>query len=150
MVVAMPASAADYVVIRKEIKVDRAADTVWQRIGGFCAIGEWLKLTCEMTAGKGDVGSVRRLNGEIVEPMVGRTARSYTYGQTSGAMAGFDYHGTLAVEPAGPQRARILYTIVYDAALMPSDAVRKAQFDRIGPRFQGAVEAMKTLAEAKP
>lgn len=147
---AVPACASDYVVVRKEILVDRPAETVWQRVGGFCAIADWLKLTCEMASGSGDVGSVRRLNNELEEPMFGRTALSYTYGQTKGAMAGFDYHGTLAVEPAGPARARIVYTIVYDAARMPSDAVRKAQFERIGPRFQGAVEAMKKLAEAQP
>jgi hypothetical protein len=145
-----PAIASDYVVIRKQILVDRPADAVWRRIGGFCAIADWLNLTCELVSGTGDVGSVRRLNGEIVEPMVGRTARSYTYGQSAGTMAGFDYHGTLAVEPEGPKRARILYTIVYDAARMPSDAVRKAQFERIGPRFQGAIETMKVLAEARP
>jgi hypothetical protein len=33
---------------------------------------------------------------------------------------------------------------------MPSDEVRKAQIERIGPRFQGAIEAMKLLVEAKP
>jgi hypothetical protein len=147
---AVPASAADYVVVRKQIAVERPAETVWRRVGGFCAIADWLKLRCELVSGSGDVGSVRRLNGELEEPMFGRTPLSYTYGQTKGAMAGFDYHGTLAVEPAGPARARIVYTIVYDAALMPSDAVRKAQFERIGPRFQGAVEAMKKLAEAQP
>ncbi|MDB5689532.1 MAG: hypothetical protein JWL91_1408 [Sphingomonas bacterium] len=145
-----PALAADYVLIRKEILVERPADTVWRRVGGFCAIADWLKLKCELVSGSGDVGSIRRLNGEIEEPMVGRTVRSYTYGQTKGAMAGFDYHGTLAVEPEGPTRARILYTITYDAARMPSDAVRKAQFERIGPRFQAAIEAMKVLAEAQP
>lgn len=145
-----PAVASDYVLIRKEILVDRPADVVWSRVGGFCAIADWLKMTCDLIAGSGDVGSVRRLNGEIEEPMVGRTARSYTYGQTKGAMAGFDYHGTLAVEPEGAARTRIVYTITYDAARMPSDAVRKAQFERIGPRFQGAIEAMKLLVEARP
>ncbi|CAN5871246.1 hypothetical protein BH11PSE6_BH11PSE6_07720 [soil metagenome] len=145
-----PAAAADYVVIRKEILVDRPADAVWRRIGDYCAIAEWLKLSCEIRSGSGDVGTVRRLNGVTEEPMVARTAHSYTYGQTAGGMAAFDYHGTLAVEPAGPRQSRIVYTLIYDSALMPSDDVRKAHYERIGPRFQGAIETMKALAEAAP
>ena len=147
---AAPAAAADYVVIRKEILVDRPADAVWRRIGDYCAIAEWLKLTCEIRSGSGDVGTVRRLNGVTEEPMIARTAYSYTYGQTAGGMAAFDYHGTLAVAPAGPRQSRIVYTLIYDSALMPSDDVRKAHYERIGPRFQGAIETMKALAEAAP
>ncbi|MDB5683296.1 MAG: hypothetical protein JWM75_994 [Sphingomonas bacterium] len=146
---ATPAAASDYVLIRKEIAVARSADAVWARIGGYCAIAEWLKLKCEMLSGKGDVGTVRQLNGEVEEPMVARTARSYTYGQTKGAMAAFAYHGTLAVEPAGTGSSRIVYTLFYDAALMASDEMRKSQFDRLGARFQGAIEQMKTLSEAQ-
>jgi len=145
---ATPAGAADYVVIRKEILVERPADAVWQRVGDYCAIGEWLKLKCELVSGTGDVGSVRRLNDTTLEPMIARTGHSYSYGQTAGGMAGFAYNGTLAVEPVDAARSKIVYTLIYDAALMPSDAVRKAQFERIGPRFQGAIETMKALAEA--
>lgn len=145
---ATPAVVADYVVIRKEILVDRPADAVWQRVGDYCAIGAWMKLKCEIVSGAGDVGTVRRLNDITVEPMIARTPYSYTYGQTAGGMADFAYHGTLAVEPAGAKQSRIVYTLIYDAALMPSDEVRKAQFERIGPRFQSAIETMKAMAEA--
>lgn len=145
---AVPAPASDYVVIRKEILVDRSADAVWKRVGGYCAIAEWLNLKCEIVSGSGDVGTIRRLNDTTLEPMVARTPHSYTYSQTAGGMAGFAYNGTLAVEPAGTGKSRIVYTLIYDAALMPSDEVRKAQFDRINPRFQGAIETMKALAEA--
>ena len=149
VLVAAPVGASNYTVIRKEILVDRAADAVWQRVGGFCAIGEWLKVKCEIIAGKGGVGTVRQLNGTTIEPMVGATPLSYTYGQTAGGMATFAYHGTLAVEPVGPKTSRIVYTLVYDAALMSSDDVRRAQYTRMSTRFQGAIETMKALAEAR-
>jgi hypothetical protein len=136
-------------VIRKEILVDRSADAVWKRVGGYCAIAEWLKVKCEIVSGAGDVGTIRRLNDATLEPMVASTAHSYTYSQTAGGMTSFAYNGTLAVEPAGTGKSRIVYTLIYDAALMPSDEVRKAQFDRINPRFQGAIETMKALAEAE-
>jgi hypothetical protein len=147
--VAAPAAASNYVVVRREILVERPADAVWQRIGSYCAIGEWLKLKCAIVAGNGGVGTVRQLNGTTIEPMVGSTPLSYTYAQTTGGMAAFNYHGTLAVEPVGTRRARIVYTLVYDAASIPTEDTRKAQFDRISARFQGAIETMKELAEAQ-
>lgn len=147
---AMPVAAADYIVIRREIEVERPADLVWARVGDYCGITEWLKLSCAIVSGQGDVGTVRTLNNETIEPMVAKTARSYTYGQTVGGMANYAYNGTLAVEPIGEKRAKIVYTLIYDADLMPSDEVRKAQFERISTRFQGAVESMKAIAEAKP
>ena len=145
---ASPAAAADYVVIRKEILVARPAEAVWRRIGDFCAIGEWMQRKCDYLSGSGDVGTIRVLDGATQEPMIARTGHSYTYGQIRGGMSGFAYNGTLAVEAAGPRRSTIVYTLIYDAALMPSDEARKAQFDRIGPRFQTAIETMKRLAEA--
>ena len=149
IIASTPATASDYIVIRKEILVDRSADAVWKRVGGYCAIAEWLKLKCEIVSGTGDVSTIRRLNGTTLEPMVASTPHSYTYSQTAGGMASFAYNGTLAVEPAGTGKSRIVYTLIYDAALMPSDEARKAQFDRINPRFQGAIETMKALAEAE-
>ena len=74
------ASAADYVTIRHEVVVDRSVDQVWQRIGGYCAIAEWMKVSCAYASGSGGVGTVRRLmNGSTIEPMVAKTAHSYTY-----------------------------------------------------------------------
>ncbi|MEN2789511.1 SRPBCC family protein [Sphingomonas oligophenolica] len=147
--VAAPVAASNYVVVRREILVERPAESVWQRIGSYCAIGEWLKVKCTIVAGNGGVGTVRQLNGVTIEPMVGSTALSYTYAQTAGTMAALNYHGTLAVEPVGARRSRIVYTLVYDAASMTTEQLRKAQFDRISARFQGAIETMKELAEAQ-
>ena len=144
-----PAAASNYVVVRREILVERPADAVWQRIGSYCAIGEWLKLKCTIIAGNGGVGTVRQLDGTTIEPMVGSTQLSYTYAQTVGNMAARNYHGTLAVEPVGTRRARIVYTLIYDAASLTTEDARKAQFDRISARFQGAIETMKELAEAQ-
>jgi hypothetical protein len=142
--------AADYVTIRHEVTVERSADQVWARIGDYCGISEWMKVTCDYASGTGDVGTVRRLrDGTTLEPMVGRTAHSYTYTQTVGNMAGAAYHGTLAVEPDGKSRSRLLYTLFYDQAALPSDVVRRSEYDRLDKRFNDVLGVMKTLAEAK-
>lgn len=142
-----PALADDYVMIRQEVVVDRPADAVWDRVGGYCDIAEWLDVSCELIAGSGDVGSARRLNGATVEPMVARTDHSYTYWQSVGNMAVASFHGTLAVEPDGSDRSRLSYTIFYDPAGLPSDDVRASERARLDKRFLEPLMVMKRLAE---
>ena len=78
---ASTAAAADYTTITLHIDVDRAVNVVWKKIGGYCDISAWLKMTCVYTSGSGDLGSMRRLNDRIDEVMVAKTAYSYTYTQ---------------------------------------------------------------------
>ena len=67
---APPAAPADYVVIRLEKAVARPPAAVWAKIGPYCAISDWLKMTCALTHGTGEVGTIRRLNGSIDEVAV--------------------------------------------------------------------------------
>jgi hypothetical protein len=102
-----------------------------------------------MVSGSGGVGSVRRLlDGVIEEPMIAKTAHSYTYGQTVGPNKDIDYHGTLAVEPTGPGTSRINYTLIYDQARVAEDK-RVSMRDGMAQRFQAIVNDIKTMAEAK-
>jgi hypothetical protein len=150
-IVAAPAAAAtpDYVTIVKQVIVERPVGAVWAKIGGYCAIADWLKVTCELASGTGDVGSVRRLNGTTLEPMIAKTATSYAYWQSVGNMTPFNYHGSLTAEPAGKARTKLIYTLFYDQSLMPSDTVRGSEHKRLEGRFGGALDEMKKLAEAK-
>ena len=67
------AQAADYVSIVQEIQVARAPDAVWNKVGGYCDIGGWMRTSCEITSGKdGEVGAVRRIAGRIDEVLVAR------------------------------------------------------------------------------
>jgi hypothetical protein len=143
------AHAADWVTIVKHTTVDRPASEVWKRVGSYCAIAEWLKVKCEMTAGTGEIGSARTLNGTTVELMVGKSETSYTYWQTTGNMAPTSYHGTLSIESIGPTTSRLTYVLLYDQAAMASDTVRASEHERLSTRFQGALDTMKALAESK-
>lgn len=149
VVAAFPAAAADYVAIRLTTTVDRPVDAVWSKIGGYCAIADWLKVTCELTSGTGEVGTVRRLNGTTLEPMVAKTAHSYAYWQSAGTMTPYQYHGSLTAEPAGKGKTTLIYTLFYDASLMASDAVRESEHKRLEGRFGGALAEMKRLSEAR-
>lgn len=145
-----PAAAADYVVIRKEVTVERPADAVWAKIGNYCAIREWMGTSCEYASGNGGVGSVRVIaNGTVTEPMVAATARSYTYWQTVGNLAAANLHGTLAAEADGPNRTKLSYTLFYDQAALPSDEVRASERARLDGRFLELLGAMRALVEGK-
>ncbi len=94
---AAPAVAADYTTIILEKTVGRTPDQTWAKIGPYCAIATWLKVTCVVTVGNGvSVGSNRLLNGNNNEIMIAATPYSYSYTQPATTIL---YHGTLAVEP---------------------------------------------------
>lgn len=140
------AFAADYATINLNITVDRPADAVWKKVGGFCDIGAWMKLSCVYTSGSGDLGTVRRLANRIDEVMVGRTRHSYTYTQPASTTL---YHGTLAVVADGPNRCRLLYSLFYDQSSLATAQAKAADRQQRTKVFTAALESMKKLAESK-
>ena len=146
---AQAASAAEYTTIVQSIDVAKPADVVWKKVGGFCAIHDWLaggKLSCVYTTGDGGVGTNRLLAGRINEVMVSKTDLSYTYAQP---LSPIEYHGSVEVKPTSATTSRIIYTLFYDLAPLPDQAAKDK--DRAGraAMFMGALHSMKTLAEAQ-
>src|SRR5215472_1527925 len=105
---------SNWVTIVITADVARNADITWDRIGGhdYCAIMKFIETqSCVLTSGRGEVGSIRLLNGSIQELLVSRTARSYVYAQPSSTNF---YHATMSVEPVDATHSRIVYTLLYD------------------------------------
>jgi len=147
LMLAAPAAAADYAVIRQDIVVERSADHVWARVGAnYCGLGEWLKVKCVYTSGSGDVGTMRRIADRIDEVMVAKTPHSYTYAQPTSAIL---YHGTLGVEPIDKKRSRIVYTLFYDQEPLGTAEARLADRTRRAATFKTALATMKAMAEAR-
>ena len=46
-----PVHAAEYTTILLEKVVNKTPDQTWAKIGGYCAIAQWLKVTCVITSG---------------------------------------------------------------------------------------------------
>lgn len=141
------ASARDYLTVQRTVEVARSADVAWKRLGDFCELGELLDTECKIESGNGGVGTVRRLNGVSVEALVARTPYSFTYSQVEGARANTDYHGTIAVEPIGKNRSRILYTLVIDRSRLPAGTDLADYQKQLEDRFQGVIVRAKTLLE---
>jgi hypothetical protein len=137
-----------YVTIALETTVNRPAAEVWKRVGGYCAISEWLQIAagCTILAGKdNEVGAVRSVATEV---LVGKTEFSYTYTQPVRAGRPYNlYHGTLEARPVTATTSKLLYTLMFDNSMLPDDAAREK--DRAGrtATFTRALANMKTLAE---
>ncbi len=143
------AQAADWITVKNSVEVNASVDVVWRRVGGYCAIAEWMKVSCSYISGQGELGTVRALmNGTTTEVMVAQTRHSYTYWQNKGNMAPAMFHGTLFAEPGGASKTILSYTLVYDQDGLPADR-RDHEHKRLQGRFQELLGVMKKLAEAK-
>lgn len=139
-----------YIAIVQEIEVAKPAAAVWQRVGKWCDITEWLGATCAIASGKdGQLGSVRLLNnGAVIEVMVARTDLSYTYAQPVRVGVPYNqYHGTLEVKPVTATTSKIIYSLLLDNSQLADDAARERDRTNRATRFMGALRNMKTLAE---
>ena len=146
--VSSSAGAAEYTTILLDKVVNRTPDQTWAKIGPYCAIATWLKVTCVITGNVTGTpfGTNRLLNGNNNEVMVASTPYSYTYTQPSSTIL---YHGTLAVEPLDRGRqTRIVYTLFYDQAPLGTDAAKAENRASRTKRFNEALDSMKAMAEA--
>lgn len=139
----------EYVAIEMEIDVDRPAAEVWSRVGGYCDISEWLGLDCEISSGDGSLGTVRSLlGGRILEILVAETELSYGYTQPAPEEGFYDhYHGFLEARPTGPNSSKLLYTLMLDVSNLENQAAKDENIARRRGMFEGALAAMKELAE---
>ena len=140
------AQAADYVVIEQETTLNVPAAKAWQKIGGYCDIGAWMKTTCEITAGKDrEVGALRKIAGRVEEVLVAKTPLSYTYADIDPKIL---YHGTVEVRPVDKKTSKIVYTLFFDQSSVPADQ-QAANRDRRKAMFGNVLNVMKAQAEAK-
>jgi enterochelin esterase-like enzyme len=146
-----PQAAPDYTAIRMQIDVARPAGAVWARVGKFCDISAWLGVDCRVTAGDGDIGTVRSLRGgAVTEILIARTGLSYGYTQPAVEGRFYNlYHGFLEARPVTRGTSRILYTLVLDESDKPDQAAKDADVAMRRTRFEGALQNMKRIAEAK-
>ncbi|HAU24884.1 MAG TPA: hypothetical protein DCX09_09435 [Gammaproteobacteria bacterium] len=144
------ATAQEYVTIDMEIDINKPAAEVWEKVGDYCSISEWLGLDCEITSGEGGMGSVRALlGGRIIEIMVAQTELSYGYTQPAVEGQFYNlYHGFMEARPVTDSTSKMLYTLTYDVSNLPDQAAKDADIERRRGMFTNALGAMKQLPEA--
>ena len=140
----------EYTTIKLEIDIAKPAKEVWAKVGGYCDIAEWLKVECTITSGDGGVGTVRVLaGGRVTEILVAQTELSYGYTQPAREGQFYNlYHGFMEARPVTERTSKMLYTLVYDISDKADQAAKDADIARRRGMFEGALQNMKTVAEA--
>jgi hypothetical protein len=135
-----------YTSLVMSVDVNRPAAEVWQRVGKFCDIGEWLQFPCKIKSGKdGELGAVRSIGNEV---LVGKTDLSYTY--TQPVVAGRPYilyHGTLEAKPVTATTSKLIYSLLWDNSTCADEAAREHDRAQRQQTFENALKNMKILAE---
>lgn len=153
LALALPASAAEpeYVTIKMEIDIAKPAAEVWTKVGKYCDIAEWTTFDCKITSGDGGMGTVRVLaGGRITEILVAQTELSYGYTQpvVEGQFYNL-YHGFMEARPVTATTSKMLYTLLLDVSDKPDQAAKDADIARRRATFEGALQKMKEIAEAR-
>ena len=135
-----------YIAVPLEVTVNRPVAEVWNRIGKFCDIRDWLRMPCTILSGKeGELGAVRSVGNEV---MVGKTEFSYTYTQPVKEGRPYNlYHGTLEARAVTATTSKLIYSLIFDNSMLPDDAAREKDKASKAAQFQGLLQNMKILAE---
>src|SRR5690606_4015792 len=142
--------AQEYVTIEMEIDVARSAEHTWATVGAdYCTISEWLGISCVITQGNGEIGTVRSLaDGRITEIMVAKTPLSYGYTQPAVQGQFYNlYHGFMEARPVDANNSKLLYTLVLDVSNLADQAAKDADIARRRASFERALGNMKAMAE---
>jgi hypothetical protein len=148
---AATAAEPQYQTLQMQIDVAKPAKDAWAKVGGYCDISKWLNnVDCKITSGNGDMGTVRVLaGGRVTEILVAKTDLSYGYTQPAREGQFYNlYHGFLEAKPVTDKTSKLVYTLLWDISDKPDQAAKDADIAQRRMRFEGALEAMKKLAEA--
>ncbi|MFJ2683578.1 SRPBCC family protein [Pseudomonas sp. NPDC087342] len=124
------------------IDIPASADQVWQLIGGFDSLPDWLPfiVKSELSEG-GRVRSLQTADGAVVVERLeafDNAGKSYSYSIEQAPFPATDYLATLRVEAQG-QGARVTWSGRFTAKGVTDEEV-EALFDGI---YKGGLEALR-------
>lgn len=120
-----------------------SADKVWQLVGGFLSLPDWLPFIVSSEPAEG--GRIRKLKSEDGAAITERLetfdnqARTYSYSITEGPFPVTDYRATLQVSAVGDNQAHVTWSGSFTPNGI-SDAEASALFQGI---YEGGLEALK-------
>ncbi|MGR2708566.1 hypothetical protein B7453_29235 [Pseudomonas sp. IB20] len=126
------------------IEVPVSADQVWQLVGGFNALPDWLPLIVKSEARDG--GRVRHLEtadgGVVVERLQSfdNVARTYTYTIEQSPFPVSAYLATLQVEALTEASAKVTWSGVFTPAVGTTDVAVEELFTGV---YSGGLEALR-------
>lgn len=124
------------------IDIPASADQVWQLVGGFNTLPDWLPLITESTLSEG--GRVRSLKtadgGVVIERLqtFDNAARTYSYSIEQAPFPATDYLATLKVEAQG-QGARVTWS----GRFTPNGVSEEEVVTLFNGIYQGGLDALR-------
>ncbi|MGY2288691.1 SRPBCC family protein [Pseudomonas sp. SDO528_S397] len=126
------------------IEIPVSADQVWQLVGGFNALPDWLPFIVKSDASEG--GRVRRLQtadgGVVVERLqtFENVARRYSYSIVESPFPVTEYLSTLQVEALTEHSAKVTWSGVFTLVAGTDDAVAEELFTGV---YSGGLAALR-------
>jgi hypothetical protein len=124
------------------IDIPASADEVWQLIGGFNSLPDWLPFIAKSELSEGGrVRSLETVDGAVVVERLqafDNAGRTYSYSIEQAPFPATDYLATLRVEAQG-QGARVTWSGRFTAKGVTDEEV-EALFNGI---YQGGLEALR-------
>ena len=126
------------------IEIPASADQVWQLIGGFNSLPDWLPFIAKSEPSEG--GRVRHLTaadgGTIVERLqtFDNVARTYSYTIEASPFPVSAYLATLRVEALTESSAKVTWSGVFTPAPGTTDEAVEALFAGV---YRGGLEALR-------
>ncbi len=126
------------------IEIPVSADTVWQLVGGFNSLPDWLPLIAKSEPGEG--GRLRHLTtadgGAIVERLqtFDNVARTYSYTIEASPFPVSAYLATLQVEALTDTSAKVAWSGVFTPT---ADITEEAAQELFTGVYQGGLEALR-------
>jgi len=126
------------------IEIPVSADQVWQLVGGFNTLPDWLPFIVKSEPGEG--GRLRHLEtaegGVIVERLqtYDNVARTYSYTIEQSPFPVSAYLATLQVEALGDASAKVTWSGVFTPAAGTTEAAVEELFAGV---YSGGLEALR-------
>ena len=126
------------------IEIPVSADKVWQLVGGFNALPDWLPFIVKSESTEG--GRVRHLTtaegGTVVERLqtFDNVARTYTYSILESPFPVSAYLATLQVEALTESSAKVTWSGVFTPVAGTTDAAVEELFAGV---YKGGLEALR-------
>ena len=155
-------AAAPPLTVSKTVTIDAPAAKVWQLVQDFNALNTWhpAVATDQIVEGKNNtVGAVRLLTlkggGTIKEKLLAfdPAGHSFKYSIVEGVLPVSSYTSTLVVKSAGTDKSTVTWSGHFKRKNMgdnpPDNENDKTAIDTISGVYQGGLDNLKKIAEAK-
>mgnify|MGYP003599756101 CR=1 FL=1 len=125
------------------LRIPVAADTVWQLVGGFLSLPDWLPFIASSEPAEG--GRLRKLTTDdgaiIIERLetYDNQARTYSYSITQGPFPVTDYLATLQVEAVGDSETQVTWS----GSFTPNGISDTEAHELFQGIYEGGLEALK-------